>query len=164
MFFTFLCAGQYGTCGDPGGGRYSGGCFGHFVANVLRVRTEAAGYGQAKPWNAKTIFCEITLVVLATKYLPFNAFVVLHQLLLAYPGNVFFNIVAAIVCPPQDSDEPTLPNQRSILKQELMFLKELEGRQKQILAKLKRTDALLDEFEESLTGFKLPAHFSELNL
>jgi hypothetical protein len=91
--------------------------------------------------------------------MPFTAFIVLHQLLLAYPANIFFQVVATITCLHQDSDQRPVPNQRDILRQELMFLKELEGRQKQILAKLKTINELQGEFEESLTGFQLPEDF-----
>jgi hypothetical protein len=107
------------------------------------------------------LFCalEVILVVLVATCLPFPAFVVLHQLLLAYPGNKFFEIVAAVMCLLQDSEEQLLPLHHSVLQEEHMFLKELEEEQKQMLAKLDGIEQSLRQVEESLTRFQLPAGF-----
>jgi hypothetical protein len=110
-----------------------------------------------RSFTMSIMFCasEVFLVVPVILKLPYNAFVVMHQLLLAYPGNIVFKIVATIVSPPHDSDKQPLPNQRSMFQQELKFLKELKGMQKQILAELKRTDELLDKFKKSLSKCQL---------
>jgi hypothetical protein len=110
-------------------------------------------------------FLEAILVALAFKWLSYPAFVVLHQLLLAYPSNILFNIVATMCMsqetdhPPQDYDHPPLHEERCILLKDCMFLKEVEEEHKQILAHLNRINELLVEYNESVIWCQLPVHF-----
>jgi hypothetical protein len=52
-----------------------------------------------------SLFEMLLLLLVATSPMPFNVFIVLHQLLLAYPGNKLFKIVAAIMCLRQEGRE-----------------------------------------------------------
>jgi hypothetical protein len=133
-----------------------------FIVTVLtwfkRIRRWLDMDGQSMIMLNLFCFLEVTLVVLASTILPFPTFAVLHQLLLAYPGNKFYEIVAAIIYLCKDTEEQLLPRNHSALKEEQVYLKDLETELKQILARLDKLDQILNGFEESLTGFQFPAH------
>jgi hypothetical protein len=107
------------------------------------------------------LFCvlEAILVVLTFKCLPFPAFVVLHQLLLAYPGNKFFELVAAIICLWKKSEQPLLPIELYGHQREVKFLEELLGDLNQMQPELKKVGNNLRQYERNLTWTQLPAQF-----
>jgi hypothetical protein len=97
------------------------------------------------------VFCGLeAALVLFSPFLSFPGFTVLHQLLLAYPGSVFFKIVASIVFGPKDTDRPFLPHHRHILENEVTFLRELDQKQDMLHPKLKKTKDLLGTFKTSV--------------
>jgi uncharacterized membrane protein YfbV (UPF0208 family) len=68
-----------------------------------------------------SLFEMLLLLLVATSLMPFNVFVVLHQLLLAYPLNKFVEIVTAIMCLClcQEGREEILEQQRAQILEKL---------------------------------------------
>jgi hypothetical protein len=94
----------------------------------------------------------LLLLLVATSLKPFNVFVVLQQLLLAYPLNKFIEIVTAIMCLCQEGLEEILEQQRAQILEKLGNIEsvqiELQKTQNTELQELEnKQDVTLDQLQ-----------------